>query len=62
MDRTSRNTDAPPNMSIRFCAVRSPAIFRSSNRPDSSVNLKTAKALSFTVPLIMQMTADAVIE
>jgi putative ABC transport system substrate-binding protein len=26
------------------------------------INLKTAKALSLTVPMIMQMTADAVIE
>jgi putative ABC transport system substrate-binding protein len=26
------------------------------------INLKTAKALGLTVPLIMQMTADAVIE
>jgi putative tryptophan/tyrosine transport system substrate-binding protein len=27
-----------------------------------SINLKTAKALGVTVPLIMQMTADEVIE
>ena len=27
-----------------------------------AVNLKTAKALGLTVPLIMQMTADEVIE
>jgi putative ABC transport system substrate-binding protein len=29
---------------------------------DLIVNLKTAKALGLTVPLIMQMTADEVIE
>ena len=27
-----------------------------------AINLKTAKALGITVPLIMQMTADEVIE
>jgi len=29
---------------------------------DLIINLKTARALSLTVPLIMQMTADEVIE
>jgi putative ABC transport system substrate-binding protein len=29
---------------------------------DLAINLKTAKALGLTVPLIMQMTADEVIE
>jgi ABC-type uncharacterized transport system substrate-binding protein len=35
-DQTTRlSSDTPPSMSTKFCAGRSPAIFRSSNRPNS---------------------------
>jgi putative ABC transport system substrate-binding protein len=32
------SSGAPPSWSTRFCAVRSPATFRSSSRPDSSLS------------------------
>ena len=33
-----------------------------STKVELSINLKTAKALGLTVPMIMQMTADEVVE
>jgi len=36
--------------------------FQQSTKLELVINLKTAKALGLTVPMIMQMTADAVIE
>jgi len=36
--------------------------FQQSTKPELVINLKTAKALGLTVPMIMQMTADDVIE
>ena len=36
--------------------------FQQSTKLELVINLKTAKALSLTVPMIMQMTVDEVIE
>jgi len=36
--------------------------FQQSSRFELAINLKTAKALGLTVPVIMQMTADYVVE
>jgi putative ABC transport system substrate-binding protein len=36
--------------------------FQQSTKPELVINLKTAKALGLTVPMVMQMTADDVIE